>query len=1140
MTLPLEHIEGKYEILHKIKEGGMGAIYKVRHRLLEEVRVIKVIRPQFAEDLDLQRRFAREAKTAIRLRHPNIAQLYDFAAEEDGAAYMVMEFIDGHTLQETLQHHGPLSLGLAVELLRQALNALDYLHRQGYVHRDISPDNLMMTRDFDQNPMIKLIDLGIVKRLGAEVNLTTTGTFLGKVRYSSPEQFNAEVGSAQVDARSDVYSFGLLTYELLTGRFPIAGDNFSQLLAGHLMQPPLDFAESDPNDRIPVELRSVILRALEKKPQDRFDSAKEFSERLKPFTEDVDAYRHEFARRIAGRRETRPAGPAPRPGSTQERLNEQFGVEPTPKPSELTPPPPPPEDPEAARARQEAARAEAEKRQREAKVAELLGRALETKEDDPDAAQEALQELLELQPEHARARGLLERIDREKRRRRKEAERQEAERRRARALEEARAEIAALLDQGDLEGAGDRLRFAARQLDAELPELHERLETLQADAARRAEAERLYEKAREEVEAERWSEAHDLLEQVLDLVDEHSEGRELLDRVEAELERLESERQAQRQRAEALEVARTEIAGLLDQEDPDGAEARLEQAEEELEAELPELRVRIAELRDELARRAGARERIGQARTSIEANELQQARDLLLQALQASPDHPDAQKLLREVDAEIRRQEEEAERTRRLTEAMGEIERHLEEGEVDVAAQELDFAVETWGGSQELVELARRIDQEKRHRERQEALRTLLSQAREHREAGRPEEAARALRELLTLQPEHREARALLSAVDADVARGEIERAAAAVRPKATPEPAEPEPPPRPRQPGAEREPPAELPADARATIPVGPLASEDRLEPSADTGEEPVDAWQPPPEDRSRLPLILGAAAAVVLVILLLLWLSAGSGEATPEASGQDTEETLEAPPASGPESLPQASGGEPAPSSGAGQENPATTQLLSARSEPEPSSPPRRQTRGPEPRRAPPAAPPETEVADPPEAEPESEPASQAPAPSASPEPEPTDRVADAGVSDPVADSPSREAISVPPEPQPERASQPEPTVSSEEPVETQASIVPPKKLHTPRPIYPMQARRAPDGPRKPVHVTVVVEVDEQGRVSKVRVREADDSGLGFNEAALAAARRAIFRPGSKDGVPTAMWRELTYVFDPMRVDP
>jgi serine/threonine protein kinase len=336
VTLPLRQLEGKYDILHKIKEGGMGAIYKVRHLLLEETRVIKVIRPQFAEDDNLQRRFLREAKTAIRLRHANIAQLYDFAVDkEDGTSYIVMEYIDGVTLQELVRKSGPPPLGLALDIADQSLHGLSYLHHQGYIHRDISPDNLMLTRDFRGGPLVKLIDLGIAKPVGSDVDLTQTGMFMGKVRYAPPEQFSGTAGGGpEQDHRSDVYSFGVLLYELLTGKCPIVGENFSELIAGHLFRPPLDFAESDPKGRLSNELREVLLRALAKSPDDRFEDADQFSAALRSFKE-ANPVNHDDLDRVL--RQTmmliEETGQHEAPGSTQSRLNRQFAPATTPNPT---------------------------------------------------------------------------------------------------------------------------------------------------------------------------------------------------------------------------------------------------------------------------------------------------------------------------------------------------------------------------------------------------------------------------------------------------------------------------------------------------------------------------------------------------------------------------------------------------------------------------------------------------------------------------------------------------------------------------------------------------------------------------------------------------------------------------------------
>lgn len=273
-----ESIEAKYEILERIGQGGMGAVYKARHRLLDQERAIKVIRTPVELSAEAGERFLREARVASRLRHPNLAILHDYAVADDGNAWLVLEWIEGVTLREALRRHGPPPLSLSLEIVRQTCEALGYLHRQRIVHRDVSPGNLMLTCDFDGQPLIKLIDLGLAKALeGTGDGLTTGGLFLGKLRYASPEQF----GSEGVDARSDLYSLGVVLYELLTGWCPVEGHDPMSWMAGHLFRAPLSFDESDPQARIPEDLREVVLRTLAKKPDERPASAEELAEALR-------------------------------------------------------------------------------------------------------------------------------------------------------------------------------------------------------------------------------------------------------------------------------------------------------------------------------------------------------------------------------------------------------------------------------------------------------------------------------------------------------------------------------------------------------------------------------------------------------------------------------------------------------------------------------------------------------------------------------------------------------------------------------------------------------------------------------------------------------------------------------------------
>jgi serine/threonine protein kinase len=286
--------EGKYEVLAKIAEGGMGAVYKVRHLLLDEIRVIKVMRPQVAESEDQKKRFLREAKTATRLKHPNIVTFYDFAMDQTDTAYMVMEFVDGVNLSELIRREGKIPLPIALQLSMQCLSALAYLHRRDIVHRDISPDNVLMARDEDEGIQAKLIDLGIVKVTRGEESLTAGDEFIGKLRYCSPEQLKAGGASTQIDGRSDLYSFGIVLYEMLTGICPFGGEGLHSIVSAHINGITLPFEDVDPQGNIPPSLRSAISRSLDPDPAKRFQTAEEFSKEISRLLS-VDQFRTEPA-----------------------------------------------------------------------------------------------------------------------------------------------------------------------------------------------------------------------------------------------------------------------------------------------------------------------------------------------------------------------------------------------------------------------------------------------------------------------------------------------------------------------------------------------------------------------------------------------------------------------------------------------------------------------------------------------------------------------------------------------------------------------------------------------------------------------------------------------------------------------------
>ncbi len=270
----------KFEFLEKLGEGGMGAIYKVRHRLLNQILVIKMMTPKSEASPELQKRFLREAQTATRLRHPSIVSIFDFALREDGSAYMVMEYLRGANLADALRRCGPMPVPLMLLVADQVLSAMHFMHEKGAIHRDISPDNIMLTREETGIVRAKLIDLGIAKILNAEEDLSVKNEFIGKLRYSSPEQLQPRQNARRLSGRTDVYSFGAVAYELITGVKAIRGENVLALIHAHQTGLIVPFGESDPGGQVSPKLREVLLRAMSVNPDDRFATAEELRRAL--------------------------------------------------------------------------------------------------------------------------------------------------------------------------------------------------------------------------------------------------------------------------------------------------------------------------------------------------------------------------------------------------------------------------------------------------------------------------------------------------------------------------------------------------------------------------------------------------------------------------------------------------------------------------------------------------------------------------------------------------------------------------------------------------------------------------------------------------------------------------------------------
>lgn len=284
-------IDGKYKLISRLGMGGMGEVYKVLHVHLNTIRVIKVLRTATVSGPNSHERFIREAQLATRIHHPNVAALHDFATLPDGSNYMVWEFIEGTDLTQVIHKKGALAPRYAARLGREALLGLEAIHRAGIIHRDVSPDNIMIAADDWGEEHVKIIDLGIAKDGGEHQGMQTqTGVFIGKWKYCSPEHLGMLPEGERIDARADLYSFGIVLYEMLTGTAPFVSATPQEYFRRHASDEPPPMREINPTVNVPASLERVIARALAKKREKRYGSAGEFAaelERLIPSLEDT-------------------------------------------------------------------------------------------------------------------------------------------------------------------------------------------------------------------------------------------------------------------------------------------------------------------------------------------------------------------------------------------------------------------------------------------------------------------------------------------------------------------------------------------------------------------------------------------------------------------------------------------------------------------------------------------------------------------------------------------------------------------------------------------------------------------------------------------------------------------------------------
>ncbi|HMV99037.1 MAG TPA: serine/threonine-protein kinase [Acidobacteriota bacterium] len=269
-------IDGKVQVESVLGRGGMGAVYRARHLLLDRVVAVKVLRADLLGTQNLGDRFLREARTAARIEHPNIITVYDFGILGDGNAYLVMEYVQGQSLRDLLKTQGALPLSTTFQLIQQICAGVDAAHTKNIIHRDLKPENIMLKDNEQGDVLVKILDFGLAKLIESSdsiANLTGTGEILGTPAYMSPEHCDG----GELDHRADIYSLGVIFYEMLTGQPPFRGRVVS-VLSAHLTKKPEPPVQVNPH--IPVDISDAIMHALEKEKDARPASVRKFFEQI--------------------------------------------------------------------------------------------------------------------------------------------------------------------------------------------------------------------------------------------------------------------------------------------------------------------------------------------------------------------------------------------------------------------------------------------------------------------------------------------------------------------------------------------------------------------------------------------------------------------------------------------------------------------------------------------------------------------------------------------------------------------------------------------------------------------------------------------------------------------------------------------
>jgi serine/threonine-protein kinase len=326
---------GRYRLLARLGQGGMGTVYRATHTLMDKPVAVKILRAELATDAEAVARFHREARSASRLDHDHCIRVTDFGQSDDGLLFLVMELLDGHSLAHVTRR-GPVPAARAAAIGVAIAEALAHAHDAGIIHRDLKPDNVLLARRAKGREMVKVLDFGLAKLASDSAlgpSITRDGTVFGTPEYMAPEQAEGE----KLDGRTDVYALGVILYQLVCGEVPFKSSNFVALLTKQVSEEPTPPRDRRPDLEIPAGLELIILRCLAKRREDRYASAGEIADALAPFaasdtSQSILLPTREAAHALPELSATRDMGmPTPIPGDGEPGDSQLFGDDEVPR-----------------------------------------------------------------------------------------------------------------------------------------------------------------------------------------------------------------------------------------------------------------------------------------------------------------------------------------------------------------------------------------------------------------------------------------------------------------------------------------------------------------------------------------------------------------------------------------------------------------------------------------------------------------------------------------------------------------------------------------------------------------------------------------------------------------------------------------